>query len=750
MVSKQQRYGKYYKFLLYLVVVVLINLVGLSLFFRFDLTSNRIYSLSQASKDAVGKLSEPLTINVFFTKDLPAPHNNTERYLHDLLEEYAANSNRYFNYRFYDVSAEEGDISEEAKENQQMAKNYGIYPVQIQNIEQDEVKFKNAYMGMVLIHGDVVDKIPSITSTEGLEYTITSKIEKMNNKISVLLNLEEPVRIKLYFSSSLEEVAPQLRIGNMMSVPGSVESVVTRLNDKYYDKLSYSRFDPSGDPSLQEEAARYNILTLRWPAMSDKQGNQVLSEGQASAGLVVQKGEDFQTIPIIQVVRLPLFGTQYQLADMNQMEERLSEIINDVIDINKKIGYLADHGTAPLGGGPLPNQMQQGDNLSNFNSLVSEDYSISPVNLKEEGIPEGIDCLIMAGPKEEFNDYELFQIDQFLMKGKSLALFLDPYQEISPSPNQARMNYNQQPVYLPINTGLEKLLSHYGVEAKKAYVLDKNCFEQRMPQMYGGGKQAIYFAPIIKNENINKELPFLDNIKALIAILSAPVELKKDRLTANELKGDLLFSSSRESWEMSGRINLNPMFMQPPERLDEMQSQPLAVLVSGEFPSYFAGREIPEKPAEEEPEGENAGEEAVNAEGSDAADIPPEDKMAAVDQSSAITGEGAVISRGKPGKLFVIGSAEILKNNVLGEGSGSTNATFVMNLIDHLNGRNEYAAMRSKMQRLNPLKDSGPGTKMFIKSFNIAGLPVIVALFGIIVWFRRESRKKIIQMMFKN
>ena len=66
----------------------------------------------------VSTLSEPLTINVFFTRNLPPPHNQTERYLRDLLEEYAIRANKYFNYRFYDVSFE-GEAGERgAMENQ--------------------------------------------------------------------------------------------------------------------------------------------------------------------------------------------------------------------------------------------------------------------------------------------------------------------------------------------------------------------------------------------------------------------------------------------------------------------------------------------------------------------------------------------------------------------------------------------------------------------------------------------------------
>ena len=149
----------YFRFFVYLVVIVLINLVGLTAFFRVDLTENQIYSISEASKQVVSSLSEPLTVKIFFTKNLPAPHNNTERYLHDLLEEYSIYGNRYFNYEFFDVDPDTGELIEQAKENQELARNYGIHPVQIQVIEKDEVKFQRAYMGLALIHGDMIDEI---------------------------------------------------------------------------------------------------------------------------------------------------------------------------------------------------------------------------------------------------------------------------------------------------------------------------------------------------------------------------------------------------------------------------------------------------------------------------------------------------------------------------------------------------------------------------------------------------------------
>jgi hypothetical protein len=90
----------------------------------------------------------------------------------------------------------------------------------------------------------------------------------------------------------------------------------------------------------------------------------------------------------------------------------------------------------------------------------------------------------------------------------------------------------------------------------------------------------------------------------------------------------------------------------------------------------------------------------------------------------------------------------MLRDNLLDAGGQGSNATFILNTIDYLNGREDIAVMRAKVQRFNPLEDTQAGTKAFVKALNIAGLPVLVVIFGLGVWFRRHSRKKQIQMMF--
>ena len=733
--ASKKKSGKYLKFIIYLLVIVLVNVAGITLFLRMDLTKNKVYSISTASKKVVATLSEPLTINVFFTKDLPSPHNNTERYLHDLLAEYAIQADKFFNYRFFDVSPEEGETTDATKENQQLASNYGIHPIQIQAIDKDEVKFQKAYMGLVLIHGDLIERIPTITSTEGLEYKLTTAIQKMNNKISALLSLPGKIKIKLFLSSSLEAVGPFMGIGNLSTIPDAMKTIIEKLNQKNYGKLEFEFLNPTQNQALQSVLKKYNIMNLSWPALSKGE----VPPGEGAIGLVMEYGEKSLTIPLLQVIRLPIIGTQYQLSDMAAMEDTINGNIERLIDINENIGYLADHGTLSLTGASPANPVQsQGqDSATNFRTMVSQTYSFKNINLKDQTIPEDLNSLVIARPTEKFSDYELYQIDQFLLQGKSLALVLDRFNEVMPGGQQG-MNQGQAPIFVPLDTGLEKLLTHYGIRMQESFVLDENCFRQQMPAQFGGGDQPIYYAPLIKNRFINKDLDFMKNIKVLVALKISPLELDIENIKKNSLTSHRLIASSEKSWQMRGRINLNPMFIKPPPSSEEMQSYPLAYIIEGEFPSYFAGKPLPLKEVDEkkskDAEKDSEQETAENPAGIDL---------------SKIERTGQFLSKGRAGKIFLMASADMLKNNVLDAEGQSSNATFIMNVVDYLNGREDIAVMRGKEQRFNPLDDTQAGTKTFVKAFNIAGLPILVVVFGLGVWFRRHSRKKHIQLMFQ-
>ncbi|THB78368.1 MAG: ABC transporter permease [Desulfobacteraceae bacterium] len=728
----------YFKLILYMVVVVLINVAGITLFFRADLTQSKMFSLSPASNEAVATLSEPLTIKVFFSRNLPAPHNNTERYLRDLLEEYAAGAGDRFNYTFYDVSSEDEADSAVAEENKKMAKDYGVSPVQIRQLESDEFKSKLAYMGLVIIHGDLIEKLPAITSTNGLEYQLTTAIQKLNNKVSALMRLDEKVKITLYLSSSLNTIAPFINLNQLPQAPALVDQMIEKINIKSLGQVEYRLVDVKDKAQIEQLSKTHDLMALNWPDIPDKQ----VKAGQGTAGLVMEYQDKSQSLPLISVLEIPIIGTTYQMADMDALEEVILGTMEKMIGINKNIGYLADHGTHGL----MPDRMammqgRQGGGLQVFNQLISKRYDIKQVNLTDESVPQGLNCLVIARPTEPFSDYELLQIDQALMNGTNIAFFIDAFNEIMPQQGGA---FGMPPRYEPIDTGLEKLLNHYGIKVSNAYALDKSCYVHNKPQSQGGGEQDIFFMPRLKETSINNTPAYMKNIKGLIAMQISPVELIRENLEKHDVTADRLLSTSEEAWLMKDNIHLNPMFIQPPESADDLRAYDLAYMIHGTFTSYFKGKPLPQKESgETDTQDPAAGEPDGDAENNNEAEASK-----APETLSEVSSENTFKEQSSPAKIFVLPCANMLQDNLLDPEGRSTNSTFILNVIDHMNNQDSIAAMRSKQQTLNPLADTTSAHRSFIKAFNIAGLPFLVILFGFGVWFRRSAKQKKIKMMF--
>lgn len=153
------------------LIFILINLIGLNLFFRLDLTDDNVYSLSEASIDLVEQLEDPVTITAYFTEDLPPPYGSNRRFLKDKLDDYRAYGGDAVQYRFVDPGTDE--------ELRQEAGTFGIPAVQIQVVEQDNVQFQNAFMGLAIEYGGESESIPVVQELATLEYDITSAIRRL-------------------------------------------------------------------------------------------------------------------------------------------------------------------------------------------------------------------------------------------------------------------------------------------------------------------------------------------------------------------------------------------------------------------------------------------------------------------------------------------------------------------------------------------------------------------------------------------
>ncbi len=155
-------------------ILVFINIISINIFFRADLTGNKIYTLSKASKNLVNNLDDKLVVKAYFTDNLPSPYNNTRRYLKELLDDYKNYSNGNFQYEIISPSDEQ--------ELEKDAQKFGIQPVQVQTFKDDRAEAMKAYMGIVFLYGGKQETLPFIGNTQNLEYDITGVIKRMTEK----------------------------------------------------------------------------------------------------------------------------------------------------------------------------------------------------------------------------------------------------------------------------------------------------------------------------------------------------------------------------------------------------------------------------------------------------------------------------------------------------------------------------------------------------------------------------------------
>ncbi|MEZ4895831.1 MAG: GldG family protein [Saprospiraceae bacterium] len=152
-------------------ILIMINILSNRYFLRFDITKEKQYTLSKATKNVLKNLSDPVTITAYFSTDLPADILKTKQDFKEMLAEYATRSKGNVNYEFIDPGT---DPELENKLAQQ-----GIQPIMISVREKDQSKQQKAFLAAVLKYGDQEEVIPFIQPGTSMEYDLTTNIKKM-------------------------------------------------------------------------------------------------------------------------------------------------------------------------------------------------------------------------------------------------------------------------------------------------------------------------------------------------------------------------------------------------------------------------------------------------------------------------------------------------------------------------------------------------------------------------------------------
>lgn len=655
-------------FILFVIFLVLLNIAGHKAFLRFDLTAPKSYSLSKASKSLVKNLDSPLSVRVFFSDNLPSTYSSVSQYVKDILVEYKGAANKNFSVSYMDMSK---------PENEELARNLGIQQVQIQEIKNNEVGLKNVYMGIAVTYGDSIEIMNPVQTSDGFEFNLTTKMSKMVSVADTLAGLakNEKISLTLYLSDELK----QLGISGAEEADKIIRSAFDNVNKQNLDRLEYKTVSPSAE-DVEALSAKYGIQTV---AYKDRGVAK-----KAALGLVLEHGEKSYALPL--EVQRSFFG--YAIGGLEDVETTLTEGLHSLLSSTKAIGYITGHGEV---------DHTSEDGAVNFEALISGLYELKDIDLNSDNIPAGMNSIIINGPKMDFTEEELYKIDQFLLRGGNVMLFIDGV--VDDGRNQSYGIGN----FVANDVNIERLLTKYGIARGKNMIMDKSCLKDMNPQY---GELTYYWVPTIHKKQLAKKCVITNNLGYVYLLQSGSLDPSAAKENKN-IKVTELAKSSPEAWIQESGITLHPLYITPPADAASFAQYDLALLLEGKFDSAF-------------------------------------DEAPAASADESLVTSSFVKSSVMPGKLFVASSSAITTRQVIDENGKSPVSMFLMNVVDYLNGNEDLCTMRTKSLSVNNLTIKSTVAANFWKFFNSFGIAIFVVIAGLIVWRLRNARRHAINKKY--
>lgn len=235
-----------------------------------------------------------------------------------------------------------------------------------------------------------------------------------------------------------------------------LRDLLQQYKEKGAGKFDYTIIEPKTEEERKaaEDAGLQKLQRIEGSDTEDK-----AEVAQGYMGLVFTYKAQKEKIPVLS----PDNNTGLEFWITNKIRE-----LKDAGDKTKhKIGVLSGHdeikltdaNLIPGGGG------RQGPSIQSIITQYFPFYEIKDVDLKngDAEIDEGLDGLLVTQPAKELTEKELRRIDQFVMRGKSLAVIASAVNTKASDPTMSATLSTH---------GLEKLLAGYGIEMKKDVVLD--------------------------------------------------------------------------------------------------------------------------------------------------------------------------------------------------------------------------------------------------------------------------------------
>ena len=255
------------------------------------------------------------------------------------------------------------------------------------------------------------------------------------------------------------------------------------------------------------------------------------------------------------------------------LEYEVTQLIKQMIGEKTKVGVLGGHEGPTLAKG-----------LSALKQYLPT-YDFKEVKADTE-LPKTLKALLIVHPESALSDNELRYINQYVMRGGSLAVLGGSLKIDMGNPQQG-----QQPSAKPIDTGINKLLEKWGVTLDNRIVADAQCGRARMQTNIPGLAVPVPYppAPIVSFDDAQRKHPVTFRLNQVGIPYTVRVALNDNLKGDKQVKRTVLARSTQNSWLMDGD-NIDLKTREPDAWNIPGYNGPytLGVAIEGKLPSAFA------------------------------------------------------------------------------------------------------------------------------------------------------------------
>lgn len=521
--------------------------------------------------------------------------------------------------------------------------------------------------------------------TEDQRFTISEASRRMARQLG------DPLTIRAYFSANLpERYAPIAR---------QVYDILAEYQAAGGGKVTVERYDPDESMRDRGDAENYGIRPAELHIFKASERSAIYAYG----GIVMLYRD--RASEVIDIAARYNQGYEGLAALEYEISSRIARLANEKTTVGLAGSLMREEQPNPMmpqRGGPQPE-------FEGLRKILGGGFEVESVDLKEKDLdPKKVPLLLLVRPKE-MSEVEVFRLDQYLVKGGRVMLFVSQGTIERPPWGEDTFQWK------PFKTGLDDWLRFQGLSIPNEFVLHYgSAFSIPVEVNLGGLRARVekpnWFWPVVAaDKSFDRQNPAIQKLKQVAFFWPHPVDVIADKEWGDRKATVLVQSHEGESWRWKdgSRIDFRRLSAKQ-DGPTSTQASPLVVAVEGKFQSYYAERGAPPSLG-----GGEKKEGAPGEENPGSPEAPPDEPKEPKEpkKEEAPKGPEIVKESAAPTQLVVVGNSVFVSDLTgLQEGSDmAVQATLLaFNLVDWLAGSADLIALRAKkydQRRINDLEE---------------------------------------------